>query len=216
MEVGHFYCSNNMFNTESPLYQLFQKYRLEFALVSIALLIPVIGLVFINSSIAQDNEEIVFQHTTPIKSTKKIYIDISGAVMNPDVYELEENSRLQDVIKAAGGLSENADTTFFYRNFNQARILNDQDKIYVPTFDEISQGTIKIDKNSINSTQESTDVVLNINTASSEELEALPSIGAVTAKKIIDNRPYNSVDELKNQAILNSSQFDKIKNLIEI
>ncbi len=58
----------------------------------------------------------------------------------PDVYEVVLGARLKDVLIKAGGLSENADKDFFYRNFNLARIVNDQEKYYIPSLLETSNG----------------------------------------------------------------------------
>jgi hypothetical protein len=58
-----------------------------------------------------------------------IEVDVAGEVASPDVYELERGSRVQEAIAMAGGLTENADAGYL----NQAAVLHDGDKLYVPT-----------------------------------------------------------------------------------
>lgn len=73
-------------------------------------------------------------------SENMITIDISGAVINPGSYTLSKQSRLKDAVVASGGLSKSADKDFFSRNYNLAKILIDEEKIYVPSYTEINIG----------------------------------------------------------------------------
>ena len=61
---------------------------------------------------------------------KKVYIDISGAIKNPDLYKLPEGARVMDALKIAGGLSVDGDVAWVAKNLNVARKLKDSDKIY--------------------------------------------------------------------------------------
>ncbi len=161
--------------------------------------------------------------------SSKIYVDLSGAVEKPDVYEVSEGARLIDVLKLANGLSANADRSFFYRNFNLAQQVFDGQKIYIPSKYEIRKGLISEPKRIFDftgygggevsgisqktgySSKTSRSKKVNVNTASKSELEDLPGIGKVTAQKIIDNRPYSSLNELVDKKILRKSLFEELK-----
>ena len=134
-----------------------------------------------------------------------IIIDVGGAVNSPGVVELPEGSRVYQAIEKAGGVTRDGDLG----QINQAILLNDCDKLYIPTFQEAEDGTIA-SKNSSNvglvsSNQSSSnnDGKVNINTASQQELETLNGIGPVTANKIIDYRQVNG-------------RFDAIENIMEV
>lgn len=136
------------------------------------------------------------------KSKSSIVVDVDGAVNKPGVYELNEGDRVVDAINMAGGLTENAYT----KNLNKARLLVDGEKIYILTLDEI-----------VVESKESN--LININTASINDLMSLPGIGEVYAKRIIDYRndkPFGSVEEIKNIQGIGDKTFEKIKELITI
>ncbi len=205
-----------------------KKYLLEIFLLSLALIITIISLIIIiqSSNTTRENEIEIIQ-TNQNKKTydDTIYVDISGSVKNPGLYELKINSRLKNAIDKAGGLDENADKNFFYRNFNLARLLQDQEKIYIPSIWEVNNGYVKETPltfdfispiNQISSFENKNNSLININNADIDELDTLPGIGKITAQKIIDNRPFQSIEELLTKKIINKSTFEKIKNLITI
>lgn len=138
-------------------------------------------------------------------SNKEIFIDIEGAVTEPGVYTLPADSRIKDVVERAGGLSDTADTTRIAQTINLAAKATDGMKLYIPSVGE----TVVIPaSNSEGGTSEQ----ININSASSSELESLPGIGEVTAGKIIDNRPYGAIEELLEKKVVGNSVFEKIKS----
>jgi competence protein ComEA len=165
--------------------------------------------------IESQDERVLGQET----AKKTIFVDISGAVQKPDVYELPENSRLRDGLVAAGGLSEDANRDYFALNYNLARLLQDGEKIYVPKMgdktiasgaNQASGGVIPGQTSQVSTSGNQ----ININTASTSELDKLPGVGPVTADKIIDGRPYASIDELLTKKAVTKSVFEKIKNSI--
>ena len=142
----------------------------------------------------------------------KIIIDVEGAVINPGVYSLKTGSRIQDSLIAAGGLSQEADRAYIEKNINLAIALTDGQKIYIPKLSD-AQKTGVVDGVSMDSSFSSK---ININSASTSDLDSLSGIGVVTAQKIIDARPYNSIDDLLNRKIVSSKVFEQIKDKISV
>lgn len=159
--------------------------------------------------------------TTEIKDKKavegkSIKVCIKGAVKKPGTVVLPENSRIEDVIKEAGGFTENAAQNYL----NLADFIEDGAFIYIQTKNEEkannsgSTGAIglKIDQKS--STK------ININSATATELDTLPGIGAATAEKIMEYRKskgaFKKTEELKNVSGIGEGKFDKLKELIKV
>jgi len=224
-------------NSFFPLFKKIKRvkrYRLEIFLLFLAFIITIISIIlFQNSQSTETNpvEEIESSYKQENLSSKKIFIDIAGAVNNPGVYESTPEARLKDILILAGGLSDQADKIFFQRNFNLARIVTDQEKIYVPstwevnsgifiqnsrTLDYISQQIINQTENIIQDRYQNINEKININQSNIEDLDTLPGVGKITAQKIINNRPYQKIEDLLTKKIVNKSTFEKIKDLISL
>jgi len=195
---------NSFIKSFAPIIKRCRKYLIEIVLISLALIIAIVSLVLYLKNNQANNEEIIDS------GQGKIYLDIAGAVNKPGLYQLSSGSRLKDAIKIAGDFSDDADKDFFARNFNLARTVSDQEKIYVPSVWEIKNGYFSVINHA------STSNLININFAAIDELDTLPGVGQVTAQKIIENRPYQSIDELLNKKVINKSVFEKIKGLITV
>jgi len=161
--------------------------------------------------------------THTIRQKQTITIDVSGAVKNPFVYAFNSQARIIDAIQKAGGLTEDADEAFVKRNVNYARILNDQEKIYIPFLSDTTNGYVLENKRIIDytqpniSTRQSEDVSkMNINAASILELDQLPGIGKVQGEAIFNGRPYSAIEDLVKNNVIKQSVFDKIKNQISV
>lgn len=125
---------------------------------------------------------------------EQICVFVCGFVRNPGVYYLNINARLYEAVEAAGGFLEEADAGWL----NQAEILSDGDKVRIYSKEETQKmqeagmkeesGTAEksVEKNQQNQTQDAGKV--NINTASAEELQTIPGIGAAKAAAIIEYR----------------------------
>jgi len=152
-----------------------------------------------------------------------IYVDIGGAVKNPMLAELPDGSRVDDAIKAAGGLKTEADMT----NINRAEFLTDGQKIYIPSFSVDEDGNViaggdtsAFGTSGVSSVTGSAGGKININTADSEQLQTLNGVGPATAQKIIDYRQSNgsftSVEDIKNVSGIGDKTFEKLRDYITI
>ena len=81
------------------------------------------------------------QPTTENQSPTTLSVEVSGAVVEQDVYEVSPGTRLKDMIDLAGGLSDEADKRYVARNYNLAKYVGDQEKIYIPYIRDIVNGT---------------------------------------------------------------------------
>lgn len=140
-----------------------------------------------------------------------IIVDVAGAVHSPKVVELPADSRVADAIAAAGGLTEDADTS----EVNQAAFLTDGEKIYIPENGESGDpgtgfsGNVSKDASKI-----------DINTATSDELQTLKGIGPATAEKILAYRSdvgyFKSIEEIKNVDGIGEKTYENLKNDITV
>jgi competence protein ComEA len=146
----------------------------------------------------------------PTSVPRTIFVDIDGAVMNPGVYEIEADQRINDLIVLAGGFTPDVNLAHVRSELNKAQKLTDATKIYIPYKNE----TVVVHQSQTQGETHKSSDRTNINTATKESLNELPGIGDITAEKIIDNRPYSAASELLSRKILTSSQYEKLKDLI--
>ena len=151
----------------------------------------------------------------PVPTEKPIVVQISGAVPRPGVYALPEGARVQDVISAAGGFLAEADKEFI----NLARTLEDGERLDIPYMEGFSPVIPTPPEEVVINSGSDTDLI-NINTASSFELESLPGIGPKTAEKIIDyrnqNGPFLSIESIINVSGIGPGTYERIKDLITV
>jgi len=217
------------FRSFSPLIKRLRlkKYLIEVILLTVASVVTIISLIVYGKNYQENtNKEILTNDQPERVMSENIIVDISGAVKKPNIYKIGFGARIKDVVDQAGGLSDEADVLFFHRNFNLARIVVDQEKIYIPSVSEINngifiQGQLIFDYNSpslakTNLAPSESQSLISVNYSTIEELDQLPGIGQVTANKIISNRPYTTIEDLLVKKIINKGVFEKIKNLIEI
>lgn len=120
-------------------------------------------------------------------------VDVSGAVAQPGVYTISEESRLQDAILMAGGFRPEADQRFIHQEMNLASRLHDQQKIYVPL--EGEHIPVSVDSNHSQlpgGNDPDTSGKLSLGTATAKQLEALEGIGEKRAASILAGYPYAS------------------------
>ena len=117
------------------------------------------------------------------------YVDIKGEVLRPGVYEFSCESRIQEVIKKAGGFTEEADET----KINLAQKITDQMQIIVPNVhskqeDGLTEGNSEKGSSTNTSVSNSKQGTININTATLEELQTIKGIGKKKAEDILQYR----------------------------
>lgn len=170
-----------------------------------------------NENGAQINQE------TNEEITEEIYVHLCGAVKHPDVYQVDADTRLIDIIKLAGGLTDDAAGEYV----NQAARVSDGEQIYIPSKDEVD-GTIPFtiannNNNNFSNNNDSTDLnvnKINLNTATRDELMTLTGIGESKADSIITYRQehsgFKSIDEVKNINGIKDSVYNKICDKITV
>lgn len=187
--------------------ELFDRFKLPLGLA-------IAGITFISAGIyysldRSSSDKIKFNQEFSASSSASILVHIAGEVVAPGVYTLSAGSRINDLINYAGGLTSQADTEFIDKNINLAAILKDGAKIYIPKKGENPTSSVA-------GFSKENSPLINLNNASRSDLESLPDIGPVRAQKIIDNRPYFSLEELVEKKIISPSVLDKIKDKITL
>lgn len=157
-----------------------------------------------------DNKEVLVSNEKEKVDVSKIFVEIKGEVLRPDVYELEETSIVKDLIEIAGGLKEEADIS----NINRAKKLKDNELVIIPNINDKSSTTI------FSEVSTESDELININFADISELKKITGIGDVKAQSIIDYREksggFKSIDEIKNVEGIGEKTFEKIKDEITL
>ncbi len=143
-----------------------------------------------------------------------ICVQISGAVAVPGVYRFPEDSRVYELIEAAGGLLPEA----YDVSLNQAERLSDGQKIYVYTKEEAANGLVTSEGAA--SASSASDGKVNINTASAEELTSLNGIGQTRAESIVAYRQehgaFAAVEDLKEVSGIGDATYQKIADAITV
>jgi competence protein ComEA len=138
-----------------------------------------------------------------------IQVYVTGAVMQPGVYEMADGDRVVDLLYKAGGQAPDANL----EAINLAVRLHDEDQVLVP---RIGQAAVASDVAGVSNSGG----LVNINTASADELDALPGIGEVYSQRIVENRAasglFVTADDLVNRDIIPRGTYDKIRDLITV
>lgn len=158
----------------------------------------------------KQSETILIQELESAEETEEenlsnsIFVFVCGAVIQEGVYELPEGSRVFEAIEMAGGFTEDAACT----KINQAEILSDETRLYIPTVDEVVEEQMEADGK------------VNLNTASKELLMTLPGIGEAKATQIIQYRDehgtFQKIEDVMNIEGIKEGLFLKIKDYIKI
>ena len=226
------------------------KKQIILCILGLVLLLVVASIFIYKNFTAKDkkDENIVLNTKKDIKKdeeeekTSDVYyqVDIKGEVINPGIYTVKEGSRVIDVIRLAGDLTEVADTSVL----NLSKKVKDEMVIIVYSFDEVesftetkeqeeieqeackNQNGIENDaciEDSTNDTSSNSVVIrgkISLNTATLDELMMLPGIGEAKAEAIIKYREevgaFQNIEELKEVNGIGDAIFDDIKESITI
>jgi len=198
-----------------PLKKIFKDrpYLVTLGLLGgLLLVVGVFSVVVISSRTG--GEDLVIQKASEAEELgSKLVADVAGAVIKPGVYELKAGARINEALIAAGGLGEAADREWVEKNLNLAAKVTDGQKIYIPSEGETEKVAPLQGKGTTLMTR--LDLV-NINTASSAELDTLWGVGEATAKKIIDSRPYGAVEELLTKKAVKNNVYEAIKDSVSV
>ncbi|MCL4890026.1 helix-hairpin-helix domain-containing protein [Streptococcus gallolyticus] len=175
--------------------------------------LPALSTTFSASSSASDLKT---ERSSSQTETQKVFVDIKGAVKNEGVYELSSGSRVTDVVKLAGGFTEDADK----KSVNLAEKVTDEAVIYVARVGEnVAPAATNSQANGSAQQEESSDKI-NLNTATLAELQTISGIGAKRAQDIIDYRDANggfsSVDDLANVSGIGEKTLEKLKSEVTV
>ena len=152
-----------------------------------------------------------------------IRVQVSGAVMSPGVYAMNNGDRVMDAIAAAGGVDPGADLS----GINLALRVQDEAHYHVPTVGETpppppspagaSSASPGAGGRGTSSTANS---LIDLNTASARELESLPGIGPVMAGRIVAHRevngPFAAVDDVQDVPGIGPKTLESIRSLVTV
>jgi competence protein ComEA len=148
--------------------------------------------------------------SAPVSRTSKVVVDVAGAVRRPGLHALAPGMRIADAVVAAGGATAKADISAV----NLAAPLADGEQIVVPARGSSAAGAAGAPGGGAPSPT----APLDLNTASLEQLDALPGIGPTTAQKILDYRQahgsFHSVSELDAVPGIGQGRLEALKGLV--
>lgn len=200
-----------------------------FIIIIVIVIITIAAYVY--KTVNNQNDDVIYNDDNEdISDSKeykdeKIQIHITGSVKYTGIVILNSGDRIIDAIEAAGGEAEGADLN----KLNLAYILKDGDKLYVPSIYDTEEKEYITQENGDNviiegagnmSKEKTNGDIININTATKEELMELQGIGESTANKIIEYRKSNGdfkkIEDIKNVPGIGDSKFQNIKEKIKV
>ena len=144
-------------------------------------------------------------------------VHVCGEVVNPGIYELPAGSRIYEAVKAAGGFTENAEE----ESVNLASPIEDGVQIRIYSKDEaetLAAGAAPFD--GFEASGEGKEPVVNLNTATKEELMTLSGIGESRAEDIIryreENGGFQNIEDIMKVSGIKDAAFQKIKDRITV
>ena len=183
--------------------KIWETYKIPLVIGGISIFSIIFSIVLLVKS-TQTTTPIQFSTDIVASKSADIKVDVEGAVKNPGMYSLPEGSRVEDAIVAAGGVNTEVDAQVFAKTINRAMKLVDGAKIFIPSLSMTSYNI------------QGASSMISVNMATQSELESLSGIGPATAKKIIEGRPYQTLEELVTKKAIGTALFEKLKNDISL
>ena len=209
----------------------------KFTLIVVIFILSIISVVKIYEQKQEQKDEYILEseNSADNKNSDKAAIDdnndsdeaadviirayICGKVKEQGVYSLKEGSRIIDLVDMAGGFLEGAAGEYV----NLAAVVNDGDRIYIPSVEEIKENGITSPlstPDSGNGTSSVQNGKININTADTSKLMTLPGIGETKANAIVNYRikhgKFNDVKDIMNVSGIGNATFNNIKDFITV
>lgn len=171
--------------------------------------------------------------TSKAAQTKTVRVQVSGAVLEPGIYDVHANCRVEEAIAAAGGMTENADS----ERVNLVRKVRDGMQIRVPvqkaaqtnrtqrknaqaTAGYSASSTKKVGSTRAGAEKNNSAVqIVRINSAGVSELQQLPGIGPALAQRIVETRNsgrFSSVEDLLRVPGIGKAKLAKLRNYVEV
>lgn len=211
------------------IYKKYIEKNKKYVIIGLIFCILIIAIIIVKQFDTEEKETLELisieentENTETVEEEEdyKIVIHITGEVNNEGIIEIKEGGRISDAIEEAGGLTKEADL----ERVNLAYELEDGQKIYIPNKKDkdieeyVTEGVDDIvlpDELS-----KAGDGLVNINKASSEELQELDGIGEALAENIIayreNNGKFKNIEDIKNVSGIGDSKYEKIKDNIKI
>lgn len=210
---------------------LWQKYGKSVLLPGVLVIIGLCYFYFSSTDSSPPQEELIetiqpTEQTETIEPVKEavleqVLVDVKGAVLHPGVYALNEEERIIDAVKLAGGYLTDADTQLI----NHAQKVQDEMVIYIPVkgekLDEVTSGFIAMPtaESSTNSGN-AKDGKVNLNKADEAALTTLSGIGPSKAQSIIayreENGGFQTIEDLKKVTGIGDKTYEKLKDSISV
>lgn len=166
------------------------------------------------------------ERTTAATTSAVLIVDVAGAVVDPGVYRMPPDSRVADAIAIAGGYGPRVDARRVALELNLAAPLSDGQHLFVPSRDDPATsggtgggGPASGGVGSSAGSGSGTAALIDLNRATSAELDSLPGIGPVTAAKIISSResaPFSKVEDLLGRKLVGQKTFDGLRELVTV
>lgn len=171
--------------------------------------------------------------TSKAAQVKTVRVQVSGAVLEPGIYDVPASCRVEEAIAAAGGLTENADS----ERVNLVRKVRDGMQIRVPVQKAARKSSTRGRKSQVNAGLDGSTTKksgsnragagknnsavqsVRINSASASELQQLPGIGPALAQRIVEirnNGRFTSADDLLRVPGIGKAKLAKLRDYVEV